>query len=111
VAGTALAETAYEKVMQPFTAELSRQCPSKRLQLLAPADLRDLLDDYKSGLGPSYRRTFDRSERRHCLRAIAGASCQNVGDVAAAEHLNLTGSLAAFVCAKAPACRAQSDCG
>jgi hypothetical protein len=111
VVGPVLAETHYDKVMRPFEAELARQCPAKRLERLSPADLRDVLDDYKSALHPSRRHALDKTEQRNCVSAIAGASCENVGDVEAANHLKLTRSLAEFVCAKAPACRSQSDCG
>jgi hypothetical protein len=100
----------YDVVMAPYIAELSRQCPDKHLELLAPAALRDALDDYKSSLLRRQEKQMDLAEGADCADSMAGTSCPNVADIRVANRLNLTRNLAAKICGAFKLCRKQSDC-
>ena len=110
VASSASASTPYERLMAPYLAELGSQCPDKHLELLAPADLRDALDDFKAHLPREQQARMDKAEASHCANSIAGTSCANSGDITVAEKLKLTSSVAAKVCGSFKLCRKQSDC-
>lgn len=56
-------------VWQIYQVELARQCPAKHLEWLAPADIRDALDDYKSRLSTGLQSAMTTAERhRHSTR-------------------------------------------
>lgn len=110
IAAAATPTTDFERVWQPYTTQLARQCPAKHLEWLAPAELRDALDDYKTHLSVTARQDMDRAEVRHCANVMAGASCSNVGDIEVAETRRALPQLAESTCDRFAMCREQSDC-
>jgi len=100
----------YDEVWHGYEAELAKQCGAKHLEWLAPADLRDALDDYKKSAPRTLARRMSHAEKQECRNSIAGASCFNVGDIRIAEEAHLTQQVAAHVCGHYAACREQSDC-
>ncbi|WP_143023394.1 hypothetical protein [Sphingomonas sp. NFR15] len=100
----------YDRVWHGYEAELAKQCGAKHLEWLAPAELRDALDDYKQSAPRSIARRMSHAEERECRNSIAGASCSNVGDIEVAEEAHRIQQAAAHVCGEYVGCREQSDC-
>lgn len=100
----------YDQVWHGYEAALTKQCDSKHLAWLAPAELRDTLDDYKQSAPRGIAQQMSRAEKRECRNSIAGASCLNVGDIEIAEKTGLLDQVSARVCAEYAGCREQSDC-
>jgi hypothetical protein len=95
-----------------YRAMLSRICPAKRLDRLAPAELLDDIEAFPRSLPPRVRDRLQRNAatvEARCAYA-AGASCSNAEWLRAIERLRLTRRLAARVCSAHLSCRAQSDC-
>ncbi|MCW0317784.1 hypothetical protein NB724_002935 [Pantoea ananatis] len=111
-AGTsaALAAPPVASVWQVYQAELARQCPAKHLEWLAPADIRDALDDYKSRLSTGLQSAMTTAERHRCRDVSAGVTCDNVGDLDIAWKNDLMPAVAASFCRRFTMCRKQSDC-
>ncbi|MEJ1267644.1 hypothetical protein WDV93_10905 [Pantoea ananatis] len=82
-------------VWQIYQAELARQCPAKHLEWLAPADIRDALDDYQSHLSTGLQSAMTTAERHSCRDVSAGVTCDNVGDLDIAWKNDLMPAVAA----------------
>ena len=93
-----------------YRAAIARRCPDRHLDRLSPADLRDALDDFETRLSPALRARLSRARVAQCRGVIAGANCDNVGDIAAAGQAGLLPRLAASVCGAFAGCSGQSDC-
>ncbi|MGG6101410.1 hypothetical protein QNH99_12055 [Pantoea allii] len=106
----ALAAAPADHAWQTYMAELTRQCPSKHLEWLAPADIRDALDDYKSHLNTDLQHAMTASEHHRCQGVSAGATCDNSGDLDIAQKNGLIPSVAASFCHRFVRCSKQSDC-
>ena len=100
----------YHRVMAPYLMELAKQCPTKHLELLAPADLQDALAEFKSALPKKQQACMARAERLNCAHIEQGTSCLNVGDLDVANRLELTNKVATNVCASFKECLGQSNC-
>jgi hypothetical protein len=100
-------------VYRPYNALLQKTCPDKRLYYLSPGDLSGLIEDFTGSLTRHERMRLAAAYdgKRSCAHVIAGATCGNVAMLRAAERTHLLARFAGMVCRKAPACRAQSDCG
>ncbi len=107
---SAKAPTGYERVMTPYFAELSRQCPTRHLERLPPADLRDSLDVFKGALPRDLESQMSVAEAVHCAHGDQGASCANLGDIEVASRVGLTRRFAAKICESFKACRGPSNC-
>jgi hypothetical protein len=97
-------------VRQAWNDALNQQCPGKHLTWLAPADLRDVLDDYKQQVSPEDGRAMDAAETTRCRDVVAGASCDNQADLVFAQAHGLLAKVAAMTCAEFARCDAQSQC-
>ena len=107
VAAPALASSMskYDQVWHGYEAELAKQCGAKHLEWLAPAELRDALDDYKYSAPRSLARRMSHAEEQECRNSIVGASCFNVGDIGLAEEAHLIRKVTAQVCGEYARCR------
>ncbi len=97
-------------VRRAWDDALNQQCPGEHLTWLAPADLRDALDDYKQQASPQDRRAMDAAEFKRCRNVMAGASCDNQADLVLAQARGDLASIAAMTCAEFAHCDAQSQC-
>lgn len=88
VAAPALASSTakYDQAWHVYKTELAKQYGAKHLELLAPAELRDALDDYKQTASQALSQQMSRAEKLECRNVVAGASCSNVGDIEIVEH-------------------------
>lgn len=95
---------------QAYRAQLAAQCPSKRLDLLSPAEVRDVLDDYKARLSARIGHEMTRAEDRRCSNSPGGASCPNASDLEVAERHHIVAQVASQTCNSFVTCHEQSDC-
>ena len=109
-AGSALAQTAFDVARDQFQAELAAQCPEKQLQMLAPRDLRDGLDDYKEGLSQDQLARLQQAEQTQCSSMDAGVACVNMADIAAAGEMGEMSHFATSLCLDFLRCRDQGVC-
>ncbi len=100
----------YQRLWQPLASQLAAQCPTKHLDRLSPAELRDSLDAFKAHRPAIERREMDQAERHHCAGSIAGASCANLGTIEVAERHRQLSRIATQLCGQYAQCRGQSDC-
>lgn len=98
------------EVWHAYLNQLARQCPSKHLEWLAPADIRDALDEYKSHLSHGLQKAMAAAENHRCQDISAGATCDNVGDLDVANIHGLLPSVTASFCERFARCSKQSDC-
>ena len=99
-----------DEVWPAYWRAVRLECPAKRLDLLSPADLRDVLDGIKGGAGHMVRAKFDRAERKQCQGVAFGAGCANGADIALIERHDKLATLTAAVCKSFTVCRERSDC-
>jgi hypothetical protein len=93
-----------------YLEALGRVCPQKRLELLSPANLRDGLDDFISGLPTDQQDALKQEERARCTGLDQGVACVNIADQTAAARLGLLDAMAGSVCGYFVQCREQSVC-
>ncbi|KQM21993.1 hypothetical protein [Novosphingobium sp. Leaf2] len=108
--GAASAGNGWDQTWGAYRVELARRCPTKHLELLAPADLRDVLDTFKAKQPPHTRRLMDSAQHSACVHSIAGTTCDNAGDIRVAQSQRLLPRLVAAVCGSFTGCASQSDC-
>jgi hypothetical protein len=96
----------------PYRTALSRVCPTKHLERLAPADLLEDLEAFPRSLPPRLRDRLEKSSRAGESRCadVGGASCVDRERLRAIERLHLTRRFAARVCTVHLGCRTTSDC-
>jgi len=97
-------------VQRAWNDALNEQCPGKHLTWLAPADLREALDDYKQQVSPKDRYAMDAAASTRCRDVMAGASCDNQADLVFAQARSDLANVAAMTCAEFARCNAQSQC-
>jgi hypothetical protein len=110
LAGSARAQPAFDAARDQFEAELAEQCPQKQLEMLAPRDLRDGLDDYKAGLSQDQLARLQQAEQTQCSSMDAGVACVNMADIAAAGDMGEMTNLARSLCLDFLRCRDQGAC-
>ncbi len=99
-----------DEVWPRYWQAVRQACPARHLDLLAPAELRDVLDAFKAGPARPLRSKLDHAELKQCRGDAAGAGCANLADLALIEKHRLLTPLAAAVCQHFETCRDQSDC-
>ena len=109
LAWSACAQPAGGDVADHYYSELAQQCPDKLLQYLSPADLRDGLDDWVSGLSQDSQDQVRAAERAQCSNDT-GAACVNQADIGVADAMGATPNLANSICESFLRCRSQGDC-
>ena len=92
-----------------YDAELARQCPAKRLDLLSPADLDDAMEGF-NGLSGAEIAAEQTAMHKACAHIIAGVSCGNLQMLVAIHQAKRMAAFGAHVCALPQACTAQSTC-
>ncbi|HZZ69003.1 MAG TPA: hypothetical protein VFE18_12590 [Phenylobacterium sp.] len=92
-----------------YDAELARQCPAKRLDLLSPADLSHVIETF-DGLSAAEQEAEQTVMSKACAQTIAGVSCSNMQMLLALHQNHQTPAFAAHVCALPKTCTAQSVC-
>ena len=100
----------YHRVMDPYFAELDRQCPGRDLQDLTPADLELIMEGFEDRLTPPQRRDIAKAVHQGCRRTIAGLTCGNVATIRTFRRWNRLPQFTAAVCATAWRCTAPAEC-
>lgn len=87
-----------DAVWSAYTQQLELTCPSKQLDQLKPADLRDALDSYKDRQTAKIQKQMSRAEAQSCKDSMAGTSCDNIGDIKFARQKGKLAPLAHTIC-------------
>jgi hypothetical protein len=100
------AASALTPVQQSYLHELHAQCPAAHMETRAPAELLDLQDTFREGLGDVERGRLDRALHRNpdgslpaCGQVVAGAACDTVAYLNAFEKTGLFKRFINSVCA------------
>ena len=93
-----------------FHELLQQQCPAKRLDLMAPAELLNSIEDYETQLSAQEMALVDKYTTRACRDVAAGAACNNTGFLQAAIKLNRLDHFTGKLCQLPVVCTAQSKC-
>ena len=89
---------------------LQQQCPAKRLDLMAPAELLNSIEDYETQLSAQEMALVDKYTTRACRDVAAGAACNNTGFLQAAMKFNRLDHFAGKLCQLPMVCTAPSKC-
>ena len=89
---------------------LQQKCPVKRLDLMAPAELLNSIEDYETQLSAQDMALVDKYTTRACRDVAAGAACTNTGFLQAAIKLNRLEHFTGKLCQLPVVCTAQSKC-
>jgi hypothetical protein len=97
---------------KPYHFLLARECPSKHLEWISPADLGELIDNFHESLLASQKEKLDlaNDEKTSCAKVMMGMTCGNVAALHAMTKVGLLTTFANKVCASHLICRGQSDC-
>lgn len=99
-----------KQAWKSFHDLLQQQCPAKRLDLMAPAELLNSIEDYEAQLSAQEMALVDKYTTRACRDVAAGASCSNTGFLQAAIKLNRLDHFAGKLCQLPVVCTSQSKC-
>ena len=94
--------------MEPYRAELRRQCPSKHLERMADAVLFDQIDAFKVSSATTARQQS--AYKRECASETAGFSCSVRSSLHVLQQAGLTRRFAASVCVAYRSCEEQAFC-
>ncbi|HEV2531417.1 hypothetical protein [Phenylobacterium sp.] len=100
----------YHRVMDPFFAQLDRQCPGRRLEDLSAGDLELIMEGFEEGLSAGQRREIARAARYGCRHTIAGLTCANVATIRVFSRWRMLPQFAQAVCATTWRCADFGDC-
>jgi hypothetical protein len=103
-------DASYHRVMDPFFAQLDRQCPGRKLEDLSAGDLELVMEGFEDGLSPSQRREIGRAIGESCRHTIAGLTCGNVATIHTFSRWRMLPSFAGAVCATTWRCVDFGDC-
>ena len=108
-------DTVYGAAVVHYQAGLNAVCPQKRLDLVAPGELPDDIDDFESRLDRETVTSIKRAAQslpgggdKRCPGV--GAACGSHTRLAAYDQLALLAKFVAFMCALPERCSAQSTC-
>jgi hypothetical protein len=100
------AALAMTPIQQRYLHGLQAECPALHMEARAPAELLDLQDTFRDGLGGVDRDRLDRALHRHpdgslpaCSHVVAGATCDTVVYLNAFETTGLFKRFISSVCA------------
>jgi hypothetical protein len=100
------AASALTPIQQSYLHGLQAQCPALHMETRAPAELLDLQDTFREGLGAVDRGRLDRALHRNangslpaCSQVVAGATCDTVVYLDAFEKTGLFKRFVSSVCA------------
>ncbi|SRR5579883_247469 len=97
----------------PYTDLLAKECGTKHLEWISPADLNDMIIiDFEGTLPKNLKRKLDAAndEKTACANVIAGATCENVAHLRAMRKIGLLAKFSKSICRSGLVCRSQSDC-
>lgn len=94
--------------MEPYRAELRRQCPSKHLERMADAVLFDQIDAFRVPTATAARQQS--AYQRDCAAETAGFSCGVRSNLHVLQQAGLTRRFTASVCAAYKGCEEQAFC-
>jgi len=100
----------YHRVMDPFFAQLERQCPGRKLEDLSAGDLNGVIEAFEDRLSPGQRRGLERAAAYGCRHTIAGLTCANVASIRTFSRWKLLPRFAGAVCATPWRCTDFADC-
>ncbi|WP_263411378.1 hypothetical protein [Terriglobus tenax] len=103
-------DTTPRQARAAFEQLLKDQCPQKHLELLAPADLLNTIEDYELTLNAEEMALVHKYQYRACHNVAAGATCDNTGFLQAAIKLNRLDHFTAKLCTQPILCTEQSKC-
>jgi hypothetical protein len=83
-----------------WTAELHRECPSRKVEMMSDGGYLDFLDQFSRTLSPATRQRFGRVAdiRRLCAKEQLGFYCETARSLYAAQKLGLMHKIASFGC-------------
>ncbi|HEX9202307.1 MAG TPA: hypothetical protein VF865_22315 [Acidobacteriaceae bacterium] len=93
-----------------YTTRLAKSCPEKHLDMLAPGELIDTVDEFTDSLPSNQKKIVKASIGRSCRGVDMGASCGNTGFLQAAVKLRQLDHFVTKVCALHERCNNYSDC-
>ena len=97
----------------PYHVLLAKDCNSKHLEWLSPAELNDLIvQDFRGQLSSREKAAVDRfnNEKIECADVTMGATCETVSYLRAMTKAQILPRFAKFVCETGKECKGQSDC-
>jgi hypothetical protein len=102
--------TPYHRAVDPFIAELNRQCPGRALQNLAAGDLALIQEGFVETLTVAQRHTVEDAVGQRCARIEAGLTCANTASLDAFRRLSVLPRFTAAACATRWTCKGVADC-
>jgi hypothetical protein len=109
-AAYAAPKTPYHRAVDPFVAELNRQCPGRDLQDLSAGDLELIMEGFEDRLTLAQRHKVEDAVGYRCARIEAGLTCGNTASLDAFRRLGVLPRFVAEACATPWTCRAFADC-
>ena len=103
-------KTPYHRAVDPFVAELNRQCPGRNLQDLSAGDLGLIQEGFVETLTLARRHTVEDAVGLRCARIEAGLTCANTASLDAFRRLGVLPRFTAAACATRWTCKGVADC-
>jgi hypothetical protein len=103
-------KTPYHRAIDPFVAELNRQCPGRNLQNLTAGDLGLIQEGFVEHLTVAQRHKVEDAVGRRCARIEAGLTCANTASLDAFRTLRILPQFTAAACATHWTCKGEADC-
>ncbi len=103
-------KTPRHRAMDPYVAELNRQCPTRDLQDLSAGDLERIMEGFEDRLTLAQRHRIQDAVGYRCARIEAGLTCGNVASLDAFRRLGLLRSFVTEACAAGWTCHGFADC-
>ena len=103
-------KTPYDRAMNPFVAELNRQCRARDLQDLSAGDLELIMEGFEDRLNLAQRHKVQDAVGYRCARIEAGLTCANTASLDAFRRLGVLKSFVTEACAAGWTCRGFGDC-
>lgn len=102
--------TSRQRAWDLYRNALARSCPDKHLEMLAPGELIDTVDEFTKSLPSNKKIVVKASIKRTCSGVEMGASCDNTGFLQAAVRLGELDHFVARMCTLRERCTDYSKC-
>jgi hypothetical protein len=96
--------------MDPFVAELNRQCRARDLQDMTAGDLELIMEGFVARLTVAQRHKVEDAVGYRCARIEAGLTCANTASLDAFRRLGVLRSFVTEACATGWSCKGFADC-
>lgn len=103
-------KTPYHRAMNPYVAELHRQCRVRHLQDMTAGDLSYIMEGFVPRLPEAQRRKVEDAVGERCARIEAGLTCANAASLDAFRRLGVLRSFVTAACASGWTCHGLGDC-